>query len=89
MTTPEARNAIAAKAAQYYKNPVVNIRFANFVVTVLGEVTRPGQYTIPNEKASVFDAIGMAGDLTIGGKRNEILLMREEAGQKKNSLGST
>ena len=83
MTTTEARNAIGTKARQYYKNPVVNVRFSNFVITVLGEVNRPGQYTVPNEKVTIYDALGMAGDLTIGGKRNDILLMREEGGEKK------
>ena len=83
MTTTEARNAIGTKASQYYKNPVVNVRFSNFVITVLGEVNRPGQYTVPNEKVTIYDALGMAGDLTIGGKRNDILLMREEGGEKK------
>ena len=83
MTTTGARNAIGTKASQYYKNPVVNVRFSNFVITVLGEVNRPGQYTVPNEKVTIYDALGMAGDLTIGGKRNDILLMREEGGEKK------
>jgi polysaccharide biosynthesis/export protein len=83
LTTSEARNAIAQKASQYYKSPVVNVRFANFNITVLGEVNKPGQYTVPNEKASVLDAIGMAGDLTIFGRRNDILLLREEGNEKK------
>jgi len=83
LTTMQARTLIAQRASQYYKNPVVNIRFANFIITVLGEVGRPGQIVVPNEKVSIFDALGMAGDLTIGGKRDEILLIREENGQKQ------
>jgi polysaccharide export outer membrane protein len=83
MTTTEARNAIGGKASQFYKNPVVNVRFVNFRITVLGEVGSPGQYTVPAEKATIYDALGMAGDLTVGGKRNDILLMREEGGEKK------
>jgi len=82
-TTSEARDLIRQKAAIYYKDPVVNVRYANFNITVIGEVNRPAQYTIPNEKASILDAIGMAGDLTIYGKRENIMLIREEGGEKK------
>jgi polysaccharide export outer membrane protein len=82
-TTTEARDAIREKAAVYYKMPVVNIRYANFRVTVLGEVNRPAQYIIPNEKVSILDIIGMAGDLTIYGKRENIMLIREVNGEKQ------
>ncbi|HRO41215.1 MAG TPA: polysaccharide biosynthesis/export family protein [Flavipsychrobacter sp.] len=82
LTTSQARDAIAKKAAQYYKNPVVNVRLGNFTITVLGEVGRPGQLTVPSEKISVLDAIGLAGDLKVTGRRNDILLIREENGKK-------
>ncbi len=82
MTTSQARDAIARKAEQFYKSPVVNVRFANFTITVLGEVNRPGQITVPSEKISLLDAIGLAGDLKVTGRRNDILLIREEAGKK-------
>jgi len=82
MTTSQARDAIAKKAEHYYKNPVVNVRFANFTITILGEVGRPGQITVPSEKISVLDAIGLAGDLKVTGRRNDILLIREESGRK-------
>ncbi len=82
LTTFQARDAIAKKAEQYYKNPVVNVRFSNFTITVLGEVGRPGQITVPSEKISVLDAIGLAGDLQVTGRRNDILLIREENGKK-------
>jgi polysaccharide export outer membrane protein len=82
LTTAEARDMITKKVSVYYKEPVVNVRFANFSVTVLGEVTRPGTYTITNEKVSLLDAIGIAGDLTIYGKRNNVMLIREEDNKK-------
>lgn len=63
-------------------NPVVNVRRLNFKVTVLGEVNHPSVFTVPNEKISVLEAIGLAGDLTIFGKRGNILLIREEKGVK-------
>lgn len=82
LTTSEAREAIRQKAALYYKDPVVNVRFVNFNISIIGEVNRPAQYTVPNEKATILDAIAMAGDLTIYGKRENVLLIREENGRK-------
>ena len=64
-------------------DPIVNVRFLNFRVSVLGEVTRPGVFTIPNEKLSIMEALGLAGDITIYGKKENVLLIREDdAGQK-------
>lgn len=61
-------------------NPYYNIRFVNFKVTVVGDVTRPGVYTIPNERVNVIEAIGLAGDLTMYGKRDNITVIRERNG---------
>jgi polysaccharide export outer membrane protein len=83
MTTAVARDSIHTKVAVYYKNPVVSVRFANFNITVLGEVARPATYIVPSEKVSILDAIGMAGDLTIYGKRENVLLIRDSLGVKK------
>jgi polysaccharide export outer membrane protein len=63
-------------------DPIVNIRFLNFEVTVIGEVARPTVINVPNERISLLKAIGLAGDLTIYGKRDNILLIREEDGKK-------
>ncbi|MFT3936674.1 MAG: polysaccharide biosynthesis/export family protein [Chitinophagaceae bacterium] len=63
-------------------DPLITIRFLNFRVTVLGEVGNPTVITVPNEKISILEAIGLAGDLTIYGKRDNILLIREEEGKK-------
>jgi polysaccharide export outer membrane protein len=83
LTTAEARDSIHNKVAVYYKDPVVNVKFNNLSVTVLGEVSRPATYFVPNEKVSILDAIGMAGDLTIYGRRENILLVRDSLGQKR------
>jgi polysaccharide export outer membrane protein len=83
LTSSEARDTIQQKASIYYKDPTVNVRFANLKVTVLGEVSRPGTYTLPNEKNTIFDALGLSGDLTIFGKRENILLIRDSADQEK------
>lgn len=77
LTTFEAKQALYDKAAEFYKDPVVDVRFSNFRVTILGEVNRPASYLIPNEKVSVLDALGYAGDMTVYGKRNNVLLIRE------------
>lgn len=65
---------------QYLLDPVVNVRIMNFKVTVLGEVTRPTVITVSEEKITLLDALGLAGDITLFGKRNNILLIRKEDG---------
>lgn len=59
-------------------DPIVTIRQLNFRVSVLGEVAKPGVYTTPNEKISFLEALSFAGDITIYGKKNNVLLIRED-----------
>lgn len=59
------------------EEPIVLIRYANFKVSILGEVARPGSYPVDNDKLSVFEALALAGDLTIYGRRDNVLLVRE------------
>ena len=63
-------------------DPIVTIRFLNFRVTVLGEVNHPTVVTVPNEKISLLEAIGLAGDLTLYGKRQNVMIIREENNKK-------
>jgi polysaccharide export outer membrane protein len=77
LTTDEAREFIRTKSEKLLISPTVIVRYANFTVTVTGEVSKPSVYVIPNEKVTVLDALAMAGDLTIFGKRDNILLLRE------------
>ncbi len=63
-------------------DPIVTIRYLNYRVTVLGEVARPTVVSVPNEKISLLEAIGLAGDLTIYARRDNVLLIREEKGSK-------
>lgn len=63
-------------------DPIVTARFLNFRVTVLGEVARPTTLNIANERISILEAVGLAGDLTIYAKRDNVLLIRESGGQK-------
>ena len=66
----------------YIKNPNINIRIANYKVSVMGDVQRPGSYTIPNERITILEAIALAGDLNISAERENILVQREEDGKK-------
>jgi len=63
-------------------DPIVSSRFLNFRVTVLGEVNHPGVITVPSEQISILEAIGDAGDLTIYGLRDNIILIRQEGPDK-------
>ncbi len=65
------------------KDPVVTVEFLNLSVVVLGEVTAPGRYSIEKDQVTVLDALGMARDLTIYGKRDCVKVMREENGVQK------
>lgn len=64
-------------------NPYYSIRFLNFKVTMVGEVVRPGMYTIPSERINIIEAIGLAGDLTFYGQRTNILVIRETNGRRE------
>lgn len=79
----EATEMLKNKLSEYIKDPIVNVRLINFTVTVLGEVKSPGTFTVQNERISLSDALGLAGDLTIYGKRDNVLLIREVNGQKR------
>lgn len=63
-------------------DPIVTIRHINYEVTVIGEVGRPTVINVPNEKISIFKALGLAGDITVYGKKNNVLLIREADGKK-------
>lgn len=67
---------------QLLKDPIVNVRILSFHVTVLGEVKNPATLSIPTEKVSLLEALGLAGDITIYGERNNVLLIREVNGEK-------
>lgn len=64
------------------KDPIVNVRIVNYKVTVLGEVNRPGSYTIDGERITLPEALGLAGDMTIYGKRKNVIVLREVDGKR-------
>ena len=77
-------NDIKEALNSYVKNPSVNIRILNFRVSILGEVNQPGTYTVMEERFTLPQALGLAGDLTINGDRNNVLIMRNENGNQLN-----
>lgn len=77
-----AVNEIKKVLTEHIKDPIVNLRIVNFKVSILGEVVKPGMYTIQSERVTLVEALALAGDLTIYGKRTDILLIREKEGVK-------
>jgi polysaccharide export outer membrane protein len=68
---------------RYVKNPMVNVQIINYKVTLMGEIARPGSITLRNDRLSILDAIGQQGDLTINANRKNILIVRDNNGQKE------
>ncbi|MEO2103648.1 MAG: polysaccharide biosynthesis/export family protein [Leeuwenhoekiella sp.] len=90
MTRNELRLYMERELAKYIKKPMVNVRLANFQISVLGEVLKPGTFPLSDEYISLPKALGLAGDLTIYGRRDNVLVLREEAdGIKKVYLDLT
>ncbi len=78
----QATSLIKDLLKEYIKDPIVNIRTINFKITVLGEVRRPGSYKILNERITIIEALGLAGDMTIQAERKNVLVIREKNGKK-------
>lgn len=76
----EAVRLLEKEIAAYINNPVVQLQIENFKVTVLGDVSRPGTFKIPNERITLLEAVGLAGDLKLTGVRKNVLVIREQNG---------
>lgn len=85
LTKKELKNVISQEieTRKLLMNPIVDIRYLNYKVSVLGEVQHPMVLTVPNEKITLLEALGLAGDLTLYAKRDNVLLIREEEVGKK------
>jgi len=83
LTKQQLRDLLDARLKEYLKNPYYSIRFMNYRFTVLGEVARPGIFSIPGEHISGLGAMGMAGDLTFYGRRDNVLIMRDSSGVRQ------
>ncbi|MFP5162565.1 polysaccharide biosynthesis/export family protein, partial [Phocaeicola vulgatus] len=67
-------------------SPIVTVRMANYKISVLGEVNRPGTFTVGNEKVNILEALAMAGDMTVYGVRDNVKLIREDAKGKREII---
>lgn len=83
LTRQELIEKLKNEISAYVQNPIVNIKIVNFQVTVLGEVNRPGTFTVPDERLSLSKALGLAGDLTIYGRRDNVMILRETGDSKE------
>src|SRR5690606_10267823 len=86
MTRQDVLKMLYERIGEHIQNPIINVRITNYKVTVLGEVTRPGAYAIGDERVTLLEAIGMAGDLTIYGRRDNIIVVRENEGVKEYKI---
>lgn len=83
LTTSEVADTLRRKLNLYLKEPTVNVRILNHKFTILGEITRPATYNILDNRTSLPEAIGMAGDLTIFGRRENIMIIRQENNKRE------
>ena len=82
LSPEETRVLLRQRLSEYLKDPIINIRLRNFSITVLGEVNIPGTYPVTGEKITILEAIGLAGDLTIKGQRDNVMVIRDFDGTK-------
>ena len=82
LTLLETERLVSEGVKQYLKDGVVNVRFLNFKITFLGEVVRPGILRLSNQRVNLLEALGMAGDFTSYANRTNVLLIREQNGQR-------
>ncbi len=80
MTRLELTDYLTAEIGKDIKDPVVVVSFTDYKITVLGDVRSPGTYTMPSERTTLLQALGMAGDLNITARRDNIILIREVDG---------
>ncbi|MDL2241810.1 polysaccharide biosynthesis/export family protein [Bacteroidales bacterium OttesenSCG-928-L03] len=83
MTKDQLIALLEKEMKTFVQDAIVNIRFLNYSISVMGEVAKPGLYTVTDEKITVPQALALAGDLTIYGRRDNVLICRVENGQKQ------
>jgi len=82
LTRDQLRQKMVLLVSEYVKDPIINVRFTNFRITVVGEVRNPSTFTVPTERINIVEALGLAGDMTEFGKRDNVLLIREIGGKR-------
>jgi polysaccharide export outer membrane protein len=82
LTRNQAKDIISKQLEKYLKEPIVYVRQLNFSITVIGEVKSPATFSIPSERINILEALGKAGDMTPYGRRDNVLVIREQEGQR-------
>ncbi len=82
LTTRQIKDTLRHRLEKYLESPTLKVTFESYKITILGEVKSPGLYQVRSEKITVTDALGLAGDLTIFGDRNKVMIIREQNGKK-------
>ncbi|WP_418359714.1 polysaccharide biosynthesis/export family protein [Sphingobacterium detergens] len=82
LTITQTQDALIEKLAKYVKEPMVEVQLLNFKITVIGEVNKPSSFTIPGDHINLLEALGMAGDMTVYGKRENVLVIRQQNGKR-------
>jgi polysaccharide biosynthesis/export protein len=85
LTRLQLTDTLSRHLRTYIDSAIVTVRLLNYRITVLGEVMKPGTYSIPSERVSILDAIGLAGDLTVYGKRSNIRIIRHTDGVRQTA----
>jgi polysaccharide biosynthesis/export protein len=80
LTREQVADLVKSKLDTSLKQPSVIVRFLNFKISVLGEVNNPGSFTLPTERVTILEALGLSGDVTEFGKKNNVLIVRENNG---------
>jgi polysaccharide biosynthesis/export protein len=80
LTRGQLKDTLAVRLAPFLKNVYFTVRFLNYRFTMLGEINRPGVFSFPSDNLNLFEALGMAGDMTFYGRRDNILVIRETSG---------
>ena len=82
LSIAQAQIKVSKEVEKYAKNPNVAVQFLNFKITVIGEVNRPNSFSVVNDRINVLEALGLAGDMTIYGKRNNVLIIRQNGNER-------
>jgi polysaccharide biosynthesis/export protein len=83
LTRTQLKDTLVARLTHYLNNPYCTVRFLNFRFTMLGEIARPSLYSIPSDRINIFEALAMSGDITLYGRRENVLIIRENNGVRE------
>ncbi|WP_373056966.1 polysaccharide biosynthesis/export family protein [Zunongwangia sp. H14] len=83
LTKSAVKDKLTNLLSKYLGDPIISVRYANYRITVIGEVNHPSTFIIPSERISIIEALGMAGDLTVYGKRDNVLIIKESQGVRQ------